>query len=55
MIMFYICTKFRENIPKGFRVIERTRFLLKFTKGLNSLNNVSEITVIVFCMLSDHV
>ena len=22
----YICTKFRENISKGFSVIERTRF-----------------------------
>ena len=23
----YICCKFRENISKGFRVIERTQFL----------------------------
>ena len=23
--MFYICTKFRENISKDFRIIERTR------------------------------
>ena len=29
MMVFYmyICTKFHENIPKGFRVIEWTRFV----------------------------
>ena len=26
LMMLYICTKFRENISKGFRVIERTLF-----------------------------
>ena len=25
LTMLYICTKFHENIAKGFRVIERTR------------------------------
>ena len=25
-MMFYICTKFQENILKGFRVIERMQF-----------------------------
>ena len=27
LIMLYICTKFQENISKGFRVIERLQFL----------------------------
>ena len=26
LMMLYICTKFRENISKGFKVFERTRF-----------------------------
>ena len=26
LVLLYICTKFHENISKGFRVIERTQF-----------------------------
>ena len=26
LMMFYICTKFRENISRGFKVLEQTRF-----------------------------
>ena len=33
LFMFHICTKFRENTSKGFRVIEWTRFVTeRFTK-----------------------
>ena len=28
LIMLYICPKFRENILKDFRVIERARFVM---------------------------
>ena len=33
LIMIYICTKFRENILNGFRVLERTRFQC-YNKGV---------------------
>ena len=55
-IMFWhvlYCTKFCENISKGFRVI--IILTLKFTKRHNSVNNVGGITVLNFCILPDHV
>ena len=52
--MLYICTKFHENILKGFRVIERTRFpIFKFSKRNNSVKNVSGVMVLVLCLLSN--
>ena len=33
LIILYICTKFCENISKGFKVIERTLFPNKICKG----------------------
>ena len=52
--MLYICTKFHENIKKGFRVIERTRFpIFKFSKGNNSIKNVGGVMVLVLCLLSN--
>ena len=30
-------------------------FILKFTKGHNSVNNVGAVTVLVVCEASDHV
>ena len=54
LIMLCICTKFHENIPKGFKVIERTRFpIFKFSKGNNSVNNVGGVMVSVLCTSSD--
>ena len=50
--MFHICTKFRENISKGFRVIEGdTVSPLKFSKGHNSIKNEDRITVLRLIML----
>ena len=52
--MLYICTKFHENILKGFRVIERTRFpIVHFSMGTNSVKNVSGVMVPVLCLLSN--
>ena len=52
--MLYICTKFHENIKKGFRVIERTRFpIFKFSKSNNSVNNVIGVMDSVLCTSSD--
>ena len=35
LMMLYICTKFQENISKGFRVIERMRFVYRnFQRGI---------------------
>ena len=54
LIMFYICTKFHENIKKGFRIIERTRFpKFKFSKGNNSKKIVGGVMVLVLCLLSN--
>ena len=51
--MLYICTKFHENIKKGFRVIERTRFLIiKFSKGNKSVKNIDGVMLLVLCLLS---
>ena len=44
--ILYICTKFQENISKGFKVIKKT--LLKFTKGHNSIKNVDGVQYL-FC------
>ena len=54
--MLYICTKFHENISKGFRVTELTQFLIsKFSKGHHSIKNVGGIMimVLILCLLSD--
>ena len=48
----YICTKFQENISKGFRVL--CRHILKFTKGHNSIKNVDGVMVLVLCILPDN-
>ena len=54
LIMLYICTKFNENISKGFRVIERTRLpIFNFSKGNNSVKNVGGVMVLVLCLLFD--
>ena len=39
--MFYICSKFPENISKGFRVIEPTRFETDRRADNHGKNNVS--------------
>ena len=52
--MPYICTKFHENISKGFRVTELTQFLIsKFSKGHHSVKNVGGVMVLVLCLLPD--
>ena len=52
-IMLYICTKFHENIFKGFRAIEGQDFQFsKFLKGHHSVNNVGGIIVLVLCTSS---
>ena len=37
----YICTKFRENISKGFRVIHRTRLVMDRQTDNYGKNNMS--------------
>ena len=52
LIMYYICTKFRENISEGLRVTDRTRFPNKiFLKGHKS---VSGVMVLNLCTSSDN-
>ena len=52
--MLYICTKFHENISKGFRVTELTQFLIaKFSKGRHSINIVGGVMILDLCLLSE--
>ena len=52
-IMLYVCTKFHEDIYKGFRVIARTRFpLYKLSKGNNSMKHVYGVIILVLCTSS---
>ena len=53
--MLYICTKFHENISKGFRVTERTQFLIsKFSKRHRSVENIGGVMILVHNTFSDH-
>ena len=52
--MLYICTKCRENISKGFRVIEGLDFQYsKFSKGHNSVKNIGRSMVLALCISSN--
>ena len=51
----FICTKFREIISNGIKVIERTRFLCrKLKKENNSAKNVGGVTIFILCKLAGH-
>ena len=52
--MLYISTNFCEIISNGIKVIERTRSILKITKGNNSAKNVGGVTVVNLCTSSGH-
>ena len=52
-MVVYISTKFHENILDGIKVIERTIFLAKISKGHNSVKNVGRVTDLVLCTSSD--
>ena len=54
-MMLYICTKFQENISKGFRVIDSMRFVTDIFKEHNSVNSLSGVMVLVLFKLSDSV
>ena len=54
LLMLNSCTKFQENVSKGFRVIERMRCILKFAKGHNSVKNVGGVMVLVLSTMSDN-
>ena len=53
MKIFYISTKFHENILDGIKVIEWTRFPSENFKGPYFRKNVGGVTVSFFCTLSD--
>ena len=48
--MLYICTKFRENVTKGYRVTERA----SFSKRHNSVKNVGGVAILNLCTSFDH-
>ena len=53
LMMLYICTKFRENISKGFKVFEQIDFQTEISKGEKFHKNVGGIMVIVLCTSPD--
>ena len=53
--MFYIYTKFHENISKGFRVTELTQFLISnFSKTHCSVENIGGVMILVLNTFSDY-
>ena len=53
LILFYISTKYHQNIPKGIGVTERTQINLKNkTKGDNSNSKKARVVILVCDMLS---
>ena len=53
--MLYICTKFHENISKGFRATELTHFLIsKFSKRHRSVENIGGVMILALNTFSDH-
>ena len=52
LLTLYICTKFQENISRGFRVTEWTH--TDIYKGALSHNNVDGVMVLVLCTYSDN-
>ena len=56
-MMFYISTKFSENISKGFRVTDRTvgstLGWLHISKKHNNVRTVGGVMVLDLCTLSD--
>ena len=55
LMMLYFCTKFQENISKGFRFVEDAVCILKFSKGHNNVNGVGGVMALVLSTLSDGV
>ena len=49
--MLYTCTKCRQNISMGFKVIEVTEFT-EITKVRNSVKTMKGVTVLVLCTVS---
>ena len=53
--MLYICTKFNENISKGFRVTELTQFLIsKISRRHHSVENIGGVMILILNTFSDH-
>ena len=53
LMTLYICTKFQQNISKGFRVIEQTH--TEIYKGAKfHKKNVGGVTVLVLCTSPDN-
>ena len=53
LMVIYICTKFRENIFDGIKIIERTGFSFQKFQRLNSAENVGGVTTLNLCISSD--
>ena len=54
--MLYICTKFQEKYPKGFQSYQDDAVcIMKFSKGLNSVNSFGGVMVLILSTLSDGV
>ena len=47
LVLFYISTKYHQNIPNSYQVTERTQNLLKNTKGNNSKSKTAIVVILV--------
>ena len=52
-MMVYICTKFLDNISKGFSYRADANCILKFAKGHNSVKSVGGVLVLFSYTSSD--
>ena len=52
LMMLYICTKFHDNISKGFQ-ISRHDFQTEIFKGEKFYKNVNVVMVLVLCTSPD--
>ena len=51
LVLIYICTKFHENILNSSRADKI--FIGKSSKGYNFIKNITGVTVLFHCILSD--
>ena len=48
LMVFSVCVKFHENMSSGFKIMEGHEYCV-YTKGNNSKNKKTRVTVHVFC------
>ena len=52
LMALYICTKFQENISKGFRITKQSH--TKIYLGVKFHKNVGGVTILILCISPDN-